>query len=217
MFKRRECLVPTLRGWIVLLLLAAALFALVVGEAHSFLTVNDPVSSDMLVIEGWVPDDMLQGVIAEVARGRYHKVLVTGGPLGSGRILCGYTTWAELGAATLHQLGVSTNVAEAVVATRVVKDRTYTSALALRVWLRRHQIESTSLNVLTIAEHSRRTRLLFCKALGPDYHVGIISVADPDYDAKRWWRSSAGVRSVISELIAYGYARFLFWPPAQVS
>jgi len=30
-----------------------------------------------------------------------------------------------------------------------------------------------------------------------------------------WWKTSAGVRSVISEAIAYGYARLLFRPRAE--
>ncbi len=56
LLKRRECLVPTLRGWMVLLLLSGVLVLLVLSEAHSFLAVNDPISSDILVVEGWLPD-----------------------------------------------------------------------------------------------------------------------------------------------------------------
>ena len=40
--------------------------------------------------------------------------------------------------------------------------------------------------------------------------VGIISVPNPDYDAKHWWRYSEGVKDVISEGAAYLYAKFLF-------
>ena len=206
---------PTLRGWITLLVLGTALVALCVSEAHTFLTINDPVSSDILVVEGWIPDYALQGLLAEITRDHYRKVLVTGGPIGAGKILCGYTTWAELGAATLVQLGVDTNTVEALPAAKVSRDRTYASGVALHAWLRRHQIDTTSLNIITMAEHSRRTRLLFSKALGPAYHVGIISIENRDYDPKRWWKSSEGVRGVIGEMLAYGYARCLFWPPAQ--
>jgi hypothetical protein len=215
MWKRRECVVPTIRGWIVLLVLGAALVALCVSEAHTFLTINDPVSSDILVVEGWIPDYALQGLLAEITRDHYRKVLVTGGPIGAGKILCGYTTWAELGAATLVRLGVNTNAVEALPAAKVSRDRTYASGVALHAWLRRHQIDTTSLNIITMAEHSRRTRLLFSKALGPAYHVGIISIENRDYDPNRWWKSSEGVRGVIGEMLAYGYARCLFWPPAR--
>jgi hypothetical protein len=36
----------------------------------------------------------------------------------------------------------------------------------------------------------------------------VIAVANPDYDARHWWRYSEGVRDVISEGIAYLYAKF---------
>jgi hypothetical protein len=213
--KRRECLIPTLRGWIVLLFLGAVLVALGASKAHPFLTVNDPVPSDILVIEGWIPDYALQKTPAELTRDHYRKILVTGGPIASGTYMCGYTNWAELGTATLIRLGVDTNTVEAVPSARVTRDRTFASAVALHAWLHRHHIDATSLNVLTMADHSRRSRLLFCKALGRDYHVGVITIQNGDYDPDRWWKSSEGVRSVVGELLAYGYARFLFWPSPQ--
>jgi hypothetical protein len=205
-----------LRGWLFLLFLGVVLVVLGISEAHRFLTVNNPVPSDILVIEGWVPDYALKATLPQLTRDHYRKILVTGGPITSGTYLCGYTNWAELGAATLIQLGVDTNTVEALSAVRVSRDRTYASAVALHAWLRRHQIDATSLNILTMADHSRRTRLLFRKALGRNYRVGIISIENRDYDPHRWWQSSEGVRTVVGEMIAYGYARFLFWPRAQV-
>jgi len=68
-----------------------------------------------------------------------------------------------------------------------------------------------SFDVVTQDAHARRTRLLFQKAFGNGVSVGIISIPNPDYDAKRWWRYSEGVREVIGEGIAYIYARFFFY------
>ena len=108
-----------MRGWIVLLFIGAALVALGVKKAHPFLTVNAPVPSDILVIEGSIPDSALKATLTELTRDHYRKVLVTGGPIGSGTYLCGYTNWADLGAATLLRLGVDTNTVEAVPAARL--------------------------------------------------------------------------------------------------
>ena len=44
-----------------------------------------------------------------------------------------------------------------------------------------------------------------------------MNVADRDYDPRHWWKSSQGVRSVLDEMIAYGYARFLFSTSAEPS
>ena len=53
----------------------------------------------------------------------------------------------------------------------------------------------------------RRTHLLFQKAFGNNVAVGVIAVPNPDYDARRWWRYSDGVRDLIGESIAYIYAK----------
>jgi hypothetical protein len=54
--------------------------------------------------------------------------------------------------------------------------------------------------------------LLFQKAFGPEVKVGIVAVADPQFDPDHWWRSIEGVREVVGETIAYLYARLLFHP-----
>ena len=92
------------------------------------------------------------------------------------------------------------------------RDRTYSSALALRDWLRAHDVQVRSLNIVTEGAHARRTRLLFEKALGPNVTVGVIAVPSPDFDARRWWRYSEGVEEVVTEGVAYLYAKFFFLP-----
>jgi uncharacterized SAM-binding protein YcdF (DUF218 family) len=92
------------------------------------------------------------------------------------------------------------------------RDRTYSSAVALRNWFRERNMAVLSINVVTEDVHARRTRLLFEKALGHDVAVGVIAVANPDYDSRRWWRYSAGVKDIVSETAAYVYARLLFYP-----
>jgi len=67
-------------------------------------------------------------------------------------------------------------------------------------------------NLVTTGPHARRSRLLFEKALGRDFTVGVLSVPGRDFDAQHWWRSSQGVRVVTGEMIAYCYVRFFFRP-----
>lgn len=205
--ERRECLVPTLRGWLVLLLACTALVVLSVRGAYSFLAVNDPVCGGALVVEGWLPDYALRQSITEFRRDHYSKMFVTGGPLEHGAPLSEYRTFAELGAATLLRLGADTNAVQAVPAARVRVDRTYASAVALKNWLDQHGVGDTNFNIISFGPHSRRSRLLFEKALGSGCRVGVTTIENEDYDARRWWKSSAGVRTVIDEMIAYWYAR----------
>src|SRR5260221_7453473 len=84
LLQRRECLLPTWRGWLVLLFAVAALIILSIRGAYPFLAVNDPVDSGVLVVEGWLPDYALQETITEFGRGHYSRIFVTGGPLENG-------------------------------------------------------------------------------------------------------------------------------------
>ncbi len=51
---------------------------------------------------------------------------------------------------------------------------------------------------------------LFEIALGPAMPIGITALETRDYDPRRWWQSSSGVRATLDEVIAYAYARLLF-------
>ncbi len=80
LLRRRQCLVPTLRGWLLLALGCAALAFVAARGLHPFLAVTDPVPGGVLVVEGWVPDYMLEAAIAEFKRNHYAKLFVTGIP-----------------------------------------------------------------------------------------------------------------------------------------
>jgi hypothetical protein len=107
-------------------------------------------------------------------------------------------------------MGMSNETVQAVPAAYVQKDRTYAAAVALQRWLHQHNAMPKAINLISVGAHARRSRLLFEKAFGSGTRIGIIAVEDRSYDPSHWWKSSQGVRSVVDEMIAYGYARFLF-------
>jgi hypothetical protein len=183
---------------------------LAVRNIHSFLAVTKPLPAGILVIEGWAPDSAMQLAIGEFRRHHYDKVYVTGGPVQLGSFLTPYNNFADLGAADMLKFGLTTNEVQAVPAPYVGQDRTYTSAVCLAKWLRQHQVAVSSVHLMTQGVHARRSWLLYRKAFGKGVTVGVTALPDDDYDPVHWWRTSAGVRSVIGESLAYGYARFLF-------
>ena len=79
----------------------------------------------------------------------------------------------------------------------------------LRTWLGGSAGSGKSSALKTIVQH---IRLLFQKALGSEYNIGITCLEDMGYDAEEWYIYSEGVRVVISELIAYTYAKLFFYP-----
>ncbi len=199
------------RGWASACLVVVAGLVWSIANIYPFLAINAPVHGDILVVEGWLPDTALQQAVHIFERHDYRLLITTGGPLERGSFLSQYEAYAQLAATTMVRLGVDAGRIVAVPAPRVRRDRTYASALALRKWLKQSGMTIHSLNLVTLGAHARRSRLLFEKALGPGIDVGVIAVRDRTYDPGKWWTSSAGVRTIIGEGVAYIYARFLFF------
>jgi hypothetical protein len=212
LIKRQNVWLPTWRGWLLGFLLAAA--ALITGmlRIHAFLAVNQPISSQVMVVEGWLPDFALKKAVETFKSQNYHLMVVTGGPIAAGHVLVKYQNYAELAATIMEQLGIDRSLMVVIPAPAVIKDRTYASAVAMKNWLAASQLTLKTLNLVTLGAHARRSRLLFEQALGPGIKVGVMALEDPGYDQRQWWKSSPGVRTTLGELIAYGYARFLFNP-----
>ncbi len=207
---RRECLIPTWRGLFLFAFVGVILLVVLGSKVHSFLAVTNPVSSDVLVVEGWVPDYVLQEAMVEFKRNHYRKVYVTGGTLDVGGHLSDYKTFADLGAATLVKMGMNKSLVEAVPSSVVRKDRTYASALALKDFLSQQSSHVTEINLLTEGAHAKRSQILFQQAFGDSARVGIIAIASRDYDPQYWWKFSGGVRAVVDEFIAYIYVLVVF-------
>ncbi len=191
----------------VISVMLLAIYAAVLN-VHPFLAVTHRANAKILVVEGWIDEYAIRAGADEFKTGDYEHIITTGGPVpGSDGYTNDYNTFASVGARRLKAAGVAYESVLMVPSHVIGRDRTYTSAIALRRWLRDHNMALQSFNVVTVDAHARRTRLLFQKALGNDVRVGIISIPNPDYDAKHWWRYSEGVREVIGEGIAYTYAK----------
>ena len=212
---RRQCLAPTLCGWLVLLTVTTGVCIFAIRIAHPFLAINAPVFGGMLVVEGWGPEYAMEAAQQEFHRHRYEKLFVTGGVFETGSAFAGFKNHADLSAAVLRHLGMDSNLVQAVPAEHVRQDRTFASAVALRRWLEAHGPMPPKINVMSLDVHARRTRLLFEKALGDRVQVGIMAVENRDYDPRHWWRTSQGFRVVIDEAVAYFYARFVFTLPRE--
>lgn len=208
--RRYELWLPSLRGLLVVLCLLLGVLGFAVRNQCVFLSVNDRVGGDLLVLEGWVPDHVVRAAMEEFRSGGYRLLLVTGGGIERGERLSEWKTFAQLGQASLIRLGFPPEKISAVVGAPADRDRTFNCALQLREWCLRQGGIPPVVQVISIGPHCRRTRLMFEAALGPKTHVGILAVPDPAYPQRRWWINSTGFREVIAESVAYIYARFIF-------
>jgi uncharacterized SAM-binding protein YcdF (DUF218 family) len=221
LFERKPRWSLSWRGRLLVFLLVSGLGIATLFAIHPFLAVTHRVDTDVLIVEGWIHEYAIQAAADEFRSNSYRRVLTTGGPVaGIGRYINDFQTSAGVGGALLRKAGVPDESLQVVPSHTIGRDRTYSAAVALRSWFREHQVTIRSLNIVTEDVHARRTRLLFQKAFGNYIAVGVIAVPNPDYDAKRWWRYSEGIKNVASEGVSYIYARLFFHPsdtPSEAS
>lgn len=216
LLRRRQILLPSWRGWLLLVVLGILAGYAGMRGIHPFLAPDRPVESDILVVEGWVPDYALKQGLDLSVEHKSRYLLLTGGTVRGEANPEPGDTYAYMAMKRLQRIGGDLPHVHPVPSPELTpepeRDRTYASALAVKRWLSGRGIEVRSINVLTVGAHARRSRLLFQKAFGPEVEVGVIAVPDREYDPRHWWRFSEGVKEVLSEGAAYFYARFMFHP-----
>lgn len=211
--QRRVCVLPTWRGWIVLLLVVSLLVTVACRHLCDFLTVNDSIPGGVLVVEGWVSSDVMRAAVAESHRHSYAAIYVTGETIEEDDPRYpAYHNFAFYTADRLVQMGLAPGSVHTAPAPAVGRDRTYTMAVTLKQRLEADGVSTAQINVFSSGPHSRRSRLLYERAFGSHSRIGMVGVAPGDFDSQHWWKSSVGVRVVVGELIAYVYARLLFYP-----
>lgn len=211
LIKRQEMWTLTAQGWVIAIALIASVMFFSITHLYPFLAVNSPIKADVLVVEGWVTDYGLEQAFTELKSNSYRQIFTTGGPVEKGFYLAEYNNFAAIAAATLKKLGVQPEKVTVVPTPDVIKNRTHASAIALRQWLANSNLPINSMNLLTSDAHARRSWLIFQQVLAPEIKVGIIAAKPVNYNPNKWWTSSEGVRTVISETIAYIYALFVNW------
>ncbi len=205
-------MLPTLPGLLLLLALGSLGAILIVRGWAGFLSQNRPVGHGVLVVEGWVSGDSLN-VAAKLARsGVYDAVVVSGGPVEDVLRDCGFMTYAERAAFGLKKFGLGTARLIVASAPASAQDRTYRSSVSVRQALEKEKLKVVALDVFSSGPHARRTRNLYQLAFGDNVDVGVISAAPADYDMTYWWITSAGVKEVLAETVAYLWTQCCFYP-----
>ena len=209
---KRECWKLSWCGRLLLALLFVAGSWFVAVSIYPFLAVMDKIPARVLVVDGWMQANSLKRALAEFRSGEYDSLVLIQPLLdaeGQNDPGLACRNWVV---AWFLQQGV-TNAQLATLQPQVaMRDRTYHSALAVQAWLKEQGLSGQPINVITHGPHARRSRLLYRKVFGDGYKLGIISLRNLDYDPAHWWRTSAGVRELIGESIAYLYVRFFFNP-----
>jgi len=211
-FIKKSCSRPTLLGW----LLIAALLVLVVrvwmATVCGFLSMEKPVKAKILVIEGWVEDYALKHALELYKRDHYKHLIITGLPLVHFQDFVMFPNTATAAAAEIRKMGFRDSIYKAVIPSTVFIDRTYNTGVATRMIVEKHPEWGKSLNIYSVGVHARRTHLMFERAFGSDYKIGIIADTDRSFDPRHWWHTSIGFRNVSNEFVAWLYVSLFFHP-----
>ena len=172
-------------------------------EAYPFLARQAPVPAEVLVVEGWVSDELLVQAAGWAESNGVAVIVATGGPIELGSYLTKWKTYAEMTKARMAKLGLGEKFELAAVpAEKVRRGRTRESARALRAAM---GPELVAFNVASEGPHARRSWRAFRDEFAGRAEVGSVALEPTAYTDDDWWRCSEGVRAVISEAIAFAY------------
>jgi hypothetical protein len=121
------------RGRLIVTLGGMLAFGLVLRNIYPFLAVTERVDAKVLVVEGWVHQSAIDASVREFKVGHYERVFTTGGPIvGTGAYTSDFNTAASVGADRLKAAGLATELIQMVPCHENERDRTFSSAVALR-------------------------------------------------------------------------------------
>jgi len=177
-----------------------------------FLNLCAPIKADILLIEGWLPDQALVQASKLFWEDGYTAIITTGPPLQHGYFLSEYKTHAEFSAATLVALGIPRELIISLPCPSAERYRTYTSALAVKQYCEYKGVRPNGINIYTMSCHARRSWFIYRQLFAPaNVRIGVLAHQPDNFDLRHWWRTSAGGRIVVGEFIAYGYVRLISW------
>ena len=213
LFKKRQLWLPTwpvcLGGSVVFVLLAIWIFS----GLHRFLAVSRPAEgAQIMVVEAWVSDPHIEQIatMLQAEDSPYKEAWLTGPKLDHGSILIteDRDSFAELTGESLLALGVPQEKIHVVPAADTLLHRTWNAATKLKEeFEQKAGTTPDRFDLFTEGTHSRRSRLVFEKVFGDGVQIGVVALEPVAYDAATWYKSSAGMKGTLLELIAYIYEK----------
>lgn len=211
LMRKREMWFPTLWGCLLFLVLFVGAGLFLVQQLALILSPTAPVAErTYLVVEGWQDEASLLSALAIFDAENYQYLITTGGP-NKRSLSPQHPSYAEQAGAFLIEQGLPSEQLIVIPAPESAQERTYLSAVMVRDWLALKQADLSQLNVHTSHVHARRTRYLYQQAF-PDVEIGIYAAAPQGFELDKWWQTSDGAKSVITELIGNLWVTCCFYP-----
>lgn len=212
LFVRKNVLVPTAAGWLLILALFVAFFWFTLQSIYPFLSRTKKPVSDLLVVEGWLPDNGLREAIDYYRANGYKRMIITGIPITQWTYTSPHTNMADASAETMRRMLFRDTIYTVSIPSNIYRDRTYATAVALRMRFEEWGLPSSQpFDLYSMGAHARRSYNMFRKAF-PDTPIGLLVATDMSFDPETWYKTSRGFRTVFSEWISYWYTALAFFP-----
>ena len=118
-------------------------------------------------------------------------------PDGEKRVKNNFNSNAELARNRLISMGINSSQIIATPGETVIVNRTLTSALAFRDWLKQTNTDISGINIISMGAHARRTWMIYNRILKEKYPIGIISLPDYVYTQSRIYRLLKNIRETL--------------------
>ncbi|MCP4335733.1 MAG: hypothetical protein GY785_24050 [Gammaproteobacteria bacterium] len=211
LFRRRSLVLPTLVGWAAILLVLGLIAVFVFRNIALYLTVNEPVGADYLVIEAWMYKEELDQAHDYFDANDYQFAILVGGPI-SNDFHEMDSNFAQRAADYLRLKGMPADKMVVLAPPHSAQNRTFLNAVFVRDWFLEQGGEVANIDVFTSPAHTRRSRELYQIALGESIEVGIVPSNPSDFDPAYWWRSSRLGKGVAVEFAGWLLVKCCFRP-----
>lgn len=202
-------------GWLVILALLAGFFWLTLKSIYPFLAQSKKPVSDILVVEGWLPDNGLRDAIEFYRSNGYKKMIITGIPITQWKYTSPHNNMADASAETMRRMLFRDTIYTVSIPSNIYRDRTYATAVALKMRFEEWGLPANkSFDLYSMGAHARRSWNMFKKAF-PKTQIGLLVATDQSFEPETWYKTSRGFRTVFSEWISYWYTALAFFPDEQ--
>jgi hypothetical protein len=216
LFRRKSLVLPTLTGWLLILVTIGLVIGFVFRNMAVFLTVSEPVGAKYLVIDGWLDKEELDQGLAYFEGRDFSQLVVVGGPI-TNEFHGIDESYAERAAGYLLEQGLPQERIAIVNVPYSAQDRTFLSAVMVRELFQQQGIQITRLDLFTSGVHTRRSRELYRRAFGENVDIGIIASSSSEFDPEHWWRTSSSGKVVAVEFAGWFLVKCCFYPGAPGS
>ena len=152
----RERRVLTLTGWIVFLMAFGSVVFSIGLFIHPFLAPIKPVGGDILVVEGWIPDNGFEKKVKDqFEKGSYKILVIVGKKYEAGHPFAQYKSKADWAATRLNAQGVPLEkIIPVMITIYPRKDRTYYKAIKIKERLNKMGFLQASIDVVSHGVHA---------------------------------------------------------------